>query len=458
MATNSVLNRVVNVTASIAAPVPASRFGGMLILTIGTGPHITGDSNYRPVASENEAIFAQATGPQKRAVRYSSLEAAVTDGFESGSAYDAIAQYFSTSGRQSVLVGTLDRQKDGKVRETLGAGARATAAAEATITEPEDVAAALTEIARIDANFWAVCLTQEFNARGNGNLPTLSAIDGRHVDPADGNSADVTQQNLSFDDIEEIRKWCSGSGRHLFVQSSELNAYAQTKEADNAKTGTLVARMNQKADASVMVVPTPGQYGALEYAAIFSNVNYNIAGSAPDGMFLRLRNITPHTLTPDEMQNLDDKNCNYYANMGPYAITATGVTTDGYWLDDIHFAGWLRYRVQRALINYRIRSGRLFQSDADVARLHRAAARVCDIGALAGSIGPGTWSDEAARQIAQVTGGAPGRTATGYLIYSPPIDTLSAADFSRRKIPPIYVWGHRSGAVHSMDVAIMLVD
>lgn len=85
---------------------------------------------------------------------------------------------------------------------------------------------------------------------------------------------------------------------------------------------------------------------------------------------------------------------------------------------------------------------------------------VCQDGVRNGGLAPGIVPDATRLEIRQATGNDEfdGNLSNGYLVWSPPVSTLSASDRSGRRSPAVNVWLRSAGAVHSVRVNLTLEE
>ena len=75
-----------------------------------------------------------------------------------------------------------------------------------------------------------------------------------------------------------------------------------------------------------------------------------------------------------------------------------------------------------------------------------------------GGIAPGTLTEQLANVIRTTTGNVDfdGYLSSGYLTNVGSFNDQSQADREARKSPPVSIWLKGSGAIHSLDVNILL--
>ncbi len=270
----------------------------------------------------------------------------------------------------------------------------------------------------------------------------------------------VTVENtiVDFDTLNEVRVWVA-SRPYMFYM-------------DNAEAGALTPGESASVGAQFFVFEPPRivgmwsetkDYKALSFAGRYSSINFSGANTLLTGNLKELPGTVPDDLTTTEISALEEKYMNYYApffSTGSPSVNGVfnGTTMKpNVWADVRYFLDWAVNAVQVDVFNLLRNSNKVPQTEAGVASIQEVIETVMAQAVRVGGIAPGQVSAEMKLDVQQTTGNYDfdGFLNDGYLVFAPGIATQSQSDRNLRKSPPFKVWMKGSGAIHSVEIALI---
>lgn len=199
------------------------------------------------------------------------------------------------------------------------------------------------------------------------------------------------------------------------------------------------------------------QYSSTDaYAAIgifgrFMTINFNGSNTMITLKFKQEPGTVPETLTESQAQVLTSKNCNVFVNYNnSTAILQQGVTSGGYFIDEIVGIDWLSNQLQTDLYNALFTSPtKIPQTDAGVAVLANVVTADLELAVANGFVAPGVWTGPPIGAL--VTGQT---LTTGYYVFQPPIASQPATARAARQAPTIQAAIKLAGAFHFANVIL----
>jgi Protein of unknown function (DUF3383) len=234
--------------------------------------------------------------------------------------------------------------------------------------------------------------------------------------PYFGTSMDPLCYNPS--DQTALAGYCKAHGfSHTFVQFS-------TDTADAA--GSAMARLN-----------------IVDYTQPASTID--LFGKQEPG-------VTPEPLTETQKEALDANNCNYYANVGGYAMLALGNMSNGRAADEVVGLDWLQSQAQSLVFAaLATQPTKLPQTDAGVAALEAALESALQMAVTNGLLAPGYWPKTNVA-VGEVN---PGQfLPKGYYIFAQPVALQNSLDRAARLSPPITAIACGAGALRKCLITI----
>ena len=176
----------------------------------------------------------------------------------------------------------------------------------------------------------------------------------------------------------------------------------------------------------------------------------NDGSQAFDLAFKSEPGVTADSLTSTDTAILDNEGCNYYANYeNQYDLFMRGNMADGTPADEVIGIDMLTSQIQSNAMAVLTGSPKIPQTDAGIALVTAAVATACDQAKQRGFLAEGIWGGGTVMQLKH--GDA---LANGYSIQAQPVSSLSAADHTARKAPPIYVCIILANSIRSVVLTI----
>ena len=199
-------------------------------------------------------------------------------------------------------------------------------------------------------------------------------------------------------------------------------------------------------------------YKAMAVAGIASSINYSQSDGLLTLKWKQLNNTISDNLTLTQVEELDRKRINYYANYGTESFLVEGWTY-GAWYDARAFLDWFVNEVQSSAVDLFKRSRKVPQSNAGMTAILSTVTQVCERGVLNGGLIPETVrvsiaTREDIRRVTQNTD-YDGLLRNGYFVFGQPIASQTQAERDARMSAPVFVWLKGSGAIHDLDAAIV---
>lgn len=185
-------------------------------------------------------------------------------------------------------------------------------------------------------------------------------------------------------------------------------------------------------------------YSAIFIPAYFSRININQANSIKSITFTQITGVSPADITPTTLDSLYSGNWNVVVNLANrYTILDGGKMVDG---QPIHSAwGFAIFNKDCQDTVTDLLVDKLSYQDSSNVVIENALAQVCNYYVTSGLIGTNkTYNQETQTVVYNginyelITQGSV--LNLGYLIYSIPISSASAADIAANRIPPIYIY------------------
>lgn len=184
-----------------------------------------------------------------------------------------------------------------------------------------------------------------------------------------------------------------------------------------------------------------------------ASVNFNENNSTITLMFKGEPTVTAEDLNKTQADELDAHNINVFVGYkNNTSIIQYGKMTNGVFADEVHGLDWLKDAVQNNVWNTLYTSTtKIPQTDAGQNQLVSSVASALEEGVNNGLISEGNWTGNPFGQLK--TGDY---LPDGYYIFSPPFSSQNQSDREQRKGMPIKVAVKLAGAIHSVDVALVI--
>lgn len=182
-------------------------------------------------------------------------------------------------------------------------------------------------------------------------------------------------------------------------------------------------------------------------------VNFNNQNSTITFMWKQEPGVVAENLNSTQSASLDANNYNYFAAMNNNtSITVNGTVASGHFIDEIWNSDWFGSTIQTAVYNLLFTTPtKIPQTDAGMNMIATTIESVCKQAVLNGFLAPGTWNSTG---FGNIQNGS--FLSKGYYIYTPPVASQSQADRAARKSVPFQVAAKEAGAVHDVQISVVV--
>lgn len=237
-----------------------------------------------------------------------------------------------------------------------------------------------------------------------------------------------------------------GRARIYLITTQNPNVLDPTTSLDIASS---LKTLNLKR--TVVQFSSSSPYACVSLFARMSTVNFEANNSTITLKFKQEPGVAAEYLTETQGAALKAKNCNaFVAYLNGALIIQEGVTSAGYFIDEVHGTDWLQNALQTDVFNLLYQSPTKIPQTDDgtnmiVTVIKKTLARAVNNGLVAS----GLWNGP---PIGQIKTGDP--LPTGYYVFAPLVASQSQADREARKSVPIQVLAKLAGAIHSVNVLV----
>lgn len=211
-------------------------------------------------------------------------------------------------------------------------------------------------------------------------------------------------------------------------------------------------QLSQKAyKRSIVMFSTQEVHAAMSVLGRMATVNFQGSNTTITLKFKQCPGVAPEYLTSAQARALKGKHVNaFVAFQNDTNILQEGVTSSGYFIDEIHGLDWLQDQVQTDLWNLLYTSTtKVGQDESGMNAILSTVNKSLNQGVTNHLIAPGVWNADGFGALNR------GDTlSTGYYVYIQPLAEQSQSDREARKAPPIQIAVKLAGAVHFVDVII----
>lgn len=229
---------------------------------------------------------------------------------------------------------------------------------------------------------------------------------------------------------------------------------SDTAELDGARQDTLCSKLKSAGiNRAIAVYTSSGQAAGASVLGRMATVNFNGSNTTITLKFKQLPGVPAEYLRTSQADSLRDKNVNVFAAyQNDTSILQEGITCGGWFIDETHGLDWLQDTIQTAVWNLLYTSTtKIGQDEAGSTSIVSTITRALDQGVTNGLIAPGVWQGDEFGELSK------GDTlSTGYYVYIQPLAEQLQADREARKAPPVQIAVKLRGAVHSVDVSIIV--
>jgi len=200
-------------------------------------------------------------------------------------------------------------------------------------------------------------------------------------------------------------------------------------------------------------------YIAAGALGVCCGLNTGLANSFFTMKFKQILGASPEfgnfsgSLSQQDANTLEGLNMNVYAsyNNGAFEGLEQGTVANGEFLDQILNIDYLCSDIQYSVADLLFGQNSVPQTNAGQALLINAVNGACARAATRGFIAGGVWDGDTILNLTAGTG-----LPNGYLVQSPPYSSVSQADLAARQAAPIYCSIIEAGAVHFVNIAVLV--
>jgi hypothetical protein len=194
-------------------------------------------------------------------------------------------------------------------------------------------------------------------------------------------------------------------------------------------------------------------YAVVSLLARILTTNYQGNNTVITLMYKQEPGIVPENLTETQAEAVSGFNCNVFvAYNNNTAIIEFGVSSSGNFIDTVIGVAVMAIDIQTALYNLLFQSAtKIPQTDAGTQQLVAVIIGILNAYVSNGLIGPGKWTANGFGALE--TGDF---MPKGFYVYAPPVSTQSQAQRAARISVPIQIAAKLAGAVHQVNVSIIV--
>lgn len=256
--------------------------------------------------------------------------------------------------------------------------------------------------------------------------------------------------------------WVNTNARFLLLGNGEAGADILVANNTNHIWSTLRAGGGGAPRAAAMY-SEDAEWKALAWGGVYSQVDFDAVDSLITGNLKELRGTTADPLSSTQIGVLRDKRINYYTPFGGmggrtqegWSLAATGTPS---WIDAQFFIDWFVNAIQVAIFNLLTSTGRVPLTNRGLAQIRSVIIGVIAEARSNGGIAPLSVQNSTRDVIRARTGNSTfdGFLTDGALLWHEPISELEQQERENRTSPVFFIWAKLTGAVHSVEVQIVL--
>lgn len=224
-------------------------------------------------------------------------------------------------------------------------------------------------------------------------------------------------------------------------------------EIDPAASGTLGEKLKALGYNRTLLVYSSGSpVAAASILGRMASINFEGSNTTITLKFKQCPGVEPERLRISQANALKTRRVNVFAAyQNDTSILQEGVMSGGWYIDETHGLDWLQNRVETDLWNLLYTHKKVGQDEAGADLIVATVSKSLEQGVANGLIAPGVWNG--AGFGALETGDT---LSSGYYVYIQPLSEQSQSDREARKAPPVQIAVKLKGAVHSIDVGIVV--
>lgn len=179
-------------------------------------------------------------------------------------------------------------------------------------------------------------------------------------------------------DFDDIAAWVESAKKLAIFWITDVNAYDATKTTDLASVLKAAAY-----DRSAVIWHATPASGADYPDAAWMGEGFPYDPGTSTWAYKTLKGITPDNIAGKETP-LQNKNCNYYSEVGGVNITQEGKVASGEWIDIIIGTDWLEARLREEVFSAFVNNRKIPYDDTGIAMIEGLVKGVLQRAAKAG--------------------------------------------------------------------------
>lgn len=244
-----------------------------------------------------------------------------------------------------------------------------------------------------------------------------------------------------------------------FIEASDTKHFygVTTQEAgvlSPVDTTNIAYQLKQLAYKKTMVQYSSGNpYAVVSALARILTTNYQGNSTVITLMYKQEPGIVAEQINVNQAEALESFNCNVFAAYdNNTAILQPGKTSSGIFVDIVLGTDWLAVDLIRNLYNLLYTSTtKIPQTDAGTQLLVTTCESVLSQAVINGLLAPGVWNAGGFGQLSQGD-----YLSKGFYVYAPSVNDQDPADRAARISVPIQIAAKLAGAVHEVQVAVLV--
>lgn len=259
---------------------------------------------------------------------------------------------------------------------------------------------------------------------GRADSGDATVADSLAAIQAEDNSWYGLAVDQTFDaDVASIAEWVEANKRVGFYWTTDPDVVDATKNTDIASVLKGMAY-----DRAVTIWhPTPDT-GADYPNAAWMGEGFPYEPGSSTWAYKTLKGITPDNVAGKET-TLQNKNCNYYSEVGGVNITQEGKVASGEWIDIIIGTDWIEARLRESVYSAFVNNRKIPYDDTGIAVIE--------------GLVKGVLNEAASKGILQ---------ADSIVVTVPRYADISQADKIARKLPDVKFTALYQGAIHRTTI------
>lgn len=179
-------------------------------------------------------------------------------------------------------------------------------------------------------------------------------------------------------DFDDIAAWVESAKKLAIFWITDVNAYDATKTTDLASVLKAAAY-----DRSAVIWHATPSTGADYPDAAWMGEGFPYDPGTSTWAYKTLKGVTPDNIAGKETP-LQNKNCNYYSEVGGVNITQEGKVASGEWIDIIIGTDWLEARLREEVFSAFVNNRKIPYDDTGIAMIEGLVKGVLQRAAKAG--------------------------------------------------------------------------